>query len=152
MKTQRAVSARCASNASGPFRSYLVAGRSDRVALINLRHSDGWGHPDTEANAINFRGNVIKGSFKALADRKIRERCRHERQLAEHRTTKHQLQARSSCVADARSYRVARRLSAPTAAQFDWKRLIPVERLKKIRSACFKKFRDHPFERWLSAR
>jgi hypothetical protein len=37
-------------------------------------------------------------------------------------------------------------------AQFDWKTLIPVERLNKVRSACFKKFRDHHFERWLSTR
>jgi len=117
------------------------------------RRCDGWGHPDAQANAINlckFRGNVTKGSFKALTDRKIRERVRDERQLAEHRTTKHQLQARSSCVADARSYRLARRLPAPAAVQLDWKTLIPMERLKKIRRSCFKKFRDHPFERWLS--
>ena len=48
-------------------------------------------------------------SFKILVDRKIRERRRDERRLAEHRTTKHQLQARKSCVADARTYRVASR-------------------------------------------
>jgi hypothetical protein len=51
--------------------------------------------------------NVIRVSFKALADRKIRERLEDERRLAEHRTTKHELQAKNSCVADARSYRVA---------------------------------------------
>jgi hypothetical protein len=49
------------------------------------------------------------GSFKNLIDRKIRERRRGERRLAEQRTTKHQLLARNSCVADARSYRIARR-------------------------------------------
>ena len=48
-----------------------------------------------------------RDTFKTLADCKIRERRRDERRLVEHRTTKHQLQARSSCVADARSYRVA---------------------------------------------
>ena len=48
-----------------------------------------------------------RDTFKTLADCKIRERRRDERRLAEHRTRKHQLQARSSCVADARSYRVA---------------------------------------------
>jgi hypothetical protein len=53
------------------------------------------------------RGN-LGDSFKIFIDRKIRERRRNERRLAEHRTTKHQLQARNSCVADARSYRVAR--------------------------------------------
>jgi type VI protein secretion system component VasF len=52
----------------------------------------------------------IPGSFKNFVDRKIRERRRGERQLAEQRTTKHQLLARNSCVVDARSYRIARRL------------------------------------------
>ena len=93
-----------------------------------------------------------RDSFNTLVDRKIRERRRDERRLAENRTTKHQLQARNSCVADARSYRVARRLPVPAAAQFDWKTLIPVERLNKVRSACVKKFRDHQFHRWLTAK
>jgi len=94
----------------------------------------------------------VRDSFMTLIDRKIRERRRDERRLAEHRTTKHQLQARNSCVADARSYRVARRLPVLAPAQFDWKTLISVERLNKVRSACFDKFRDHQFERWLSAK
>ena len=42
-----------------------------------------------------------------FVDRKIRERHQNEGRLAEHRTTKHRLQARKSCIADARSYRVA---------------------------------------------
>src|SRR5213079_3382359 len=89
-----------------------------------------------------------RDSFKALVGRKIREQRQDERQFAEHRTTKHQLQARKSCVADARSYRVARRLPVPAAAaQFDWKTLIPVEQLNKIRSAWLKKFRDLQFKR-----
>jgi hypothetical protein len=50
----------------------------------------------------------VPGSFKNLIDRKIRERRRGERRLAEQLTTKHQLLARNSCVADARSYRIAR--------------------------------------------
>jgi len=91
------------------------------------------------------RGNRVRDSFKVLVDRKIRERRRDERRLAEHRTTKHQLQAKKSCITDARSYRVARRLPVPAAARFDWKTLIPVERLNKIRSAWLKKFRDHQF-------
>jgi hypothetical protein len=53
------------------------------------------------------RGDQVGDSFKTLVDRKIRERRRDERRLAEHRMTTHQLQARNSCVADARSYRVA---------------------------------------------
>jgi len=90
-----------------------------------------------------------RDSFKTLVDRKIRERRRDERGLAEHRATKHQLQARNSCVADARSYRVARRLPVLAPVQFDWKTLIPVEPLNKVRSAYFKRFRSHQFERWL---
>jgi hypothetical protein len=73
-------------------------------------------------------------SFKALVGRKIRERRQDERQLAEHRTTKHQLQARNSCVADARSYRVARRLPVPAAARSDREALIPVKRFSEIRN------------------
>src|SRR6267378_4524855 len=73
-----------------------------------------------------------RDSFKTLVDHKIRERRRDERRLAEHRTTKHQLQARNSCVADARSYRVARRLPVPAAARSHWKALIAVKRFSKI--------------------
>jgi hypothetical protein len=75
-----------------------------------------------------------RDSFKALVGRKIRERRQDERQLAEHCTTKHQLQARNSCVADARSYRVARRLPVPAAAGSHSKALIAVKRFSKIRS------------------
>ena len=71
-------------------------------------------------------------SFKALVGRKICERRQDERQLAELCTTKHQLQARNSCVADARSYRVARRLPVPAATRSHWKALIPVKRFSKI--------------------
>jgi len=53
------------------------------------------------------REDQVRDSFKTLVDREIRERRRDERRIAEHRMTTHQLQARSSCVADARSYRVA---------------------------------------------
>ncbi len=45
--------------------------------------------------------------FKIFVDRTIRERRQNERQLAERRTTKHRLEARKSCIADARNYRVA---------------------------------------------
>jgi hypothetical protein len=91
----------------------------------------------------------LEKSFKNVVDRKIREGRRDERRLAEQRTTKHQLQARKSCVADARSYRVARRLPVPVTAQFEWKTLIPVEQLNKVGSACLKKLRNHEFKRWL---
>jgi hypothetical protein len=98
-----------------------------------------------EVKIVNWDKLLVIGrdrdSFKALVGRKIRERRRNERQLAQHCTTKHQLQARNSCVADARSYRVARRLPVPAAAPFDWKALIPLKRFSKIRSAWLKKFR-----------
>ena len=61
----------------------------------------------------------IPGSFKNLVYRKIRERHRGELRLAEQRTTKHQLLARNSCVADARSYRIARRLPFKNFAVID---------------------------------
>jgi hypothetical protein len=75
-----------------------------------------------------------RDSFKALVGRKIRERRQDERQLAEHCTTKHQLRAKNSCVADARSYRLARRLPVPAAARSDREALITVERFSKIRN------------------
>jgi len=91
----------------------------------------------------------LQDSFKNLVDRKIREGRRDERRLAEQLTTKHQLQARKSCVADARSYRVARRLPVPAAAQFEWRTLIPLEQLNKLGSACLNKFGDYQFKHWL---
>ena len=58
----------------------------------------------------------IPGSFKNFVDRKIRERRRDERRLYEQRTTKYQLLARNSCVADARSYRIARQFPVKSFA------------------------------------
>ena len=66
-----------------------------------------------------FGRDYVEHSFKTLVDRRIREGRREERRLAEQRTTKHQLQARKSCIADAQSYRVARRLPLLAMAQFD---------------------------------
>jgi hypothetical protein len=91
----------------------------------------------------------VQGAFKNLANRKIRERRRDERRLVEQQTTRHQLEARKSCVADARSYRVARQLPVPAAAKFEWKTLVPVERFTKIGSACLKKFGNNQFKPWL---
>jgi hypothetical protein len=65
-----------------------------------------------------FGRDEIENSFMQLVDRKIREKRRDERRLAERRTTKHRFQARKSCIADARSYRVARRLPVLAVAQF----------------------------------
>jgi len=98
-------------------------------------------------SSLHRWGDRVRDSFKILVDREVRERRRDERRLAEQRTTKHQFQAKKSCITDARSYRVARRLPVPAAAKFDWKTLIPVERLNKVRSAWLKKFRDHQFKR-----
>jgi len=67
-----------------------------------------------------FSRGWIEHSFKTLVDRKIREQRREERRLVEQRTTKHRLQARKSCIADARNYRVARPLPV-LAAAFGWK-------------------------------
>jgi hypothetical protein len=52
----------------------------------------------------------VARSFKTLVDRTIRKQRCEERRLAEHRITKYRFQARKSCIPDARSYRVARRL------------------------------------------
>jgi hypothetical protein len=65
-----------------------------------------------------FGRDEIENSFMQRVDRKIREKRRDERRLAERRTTKHRFQARKSCIADARSYRVARRLPVLAVAQF----------------------------------
>jgi hypothetical protein len=51
--------------------------------------------------------------------RKLREQHGEERRLAQTRTTKHRLQARMSCILDARSYRVARPLPILATARFD---------------------------------
>jgi hypothetical protein len=104
-----------------------------------------------EAKIMNWDKLLVIGrdrdSFKALVARKIRERRRDERELAVHRTTKHQLQARNSCVADARSYRIARRLPVPATARFDWKALLRMEGFGRIRSAWLKKFRNQQFRK-----
>ena len=75
-----------------------------------------------------FGGDEIEKSFMHLVDRRIREQRREERLLAEQRATKHRFQSRKSCVADARSYRVARRLPALAVAQFGGGTLNSLER------------------------
>jgi hypothetical protein len=66
-----------------------------------------------------FGRDKIENSLMGFVDRKIGEQRRDERRLAEQRTTKHRFQARKSCVVDARSYRVARRLTVLAVALFD---------------------------------
>jgi hypothetical protein len=66
-----------------------------------------------------FGRDEIENSLMRFVDRKIREQRRDERRLAEQCTTKHRVPARKSCIADARSYRVARRLPVLAVALFD---------------------------------
>jgi hypothetical protein len=61
--------------------------------------------------------NQPENIFTLLVSRETRRRRRDERQLAEQCIIKHQVWARSSCVADARNYRVAR--CFPTS-ELDW--------------------------------
>jgi hypothetical protein len=80
-----------------------------------------------------FGGDQIENIFKRLVDRQIRKQRREERRLAEEHSTKHQFEARRSCVADARSYRIAKGFPVSAAAQLDWKALIPAGRPSKFR-------------------
>ncbi|HET9366635.1 MAG TPA: hypothetical protein VFO22_01090 [Candidatus Udaeobacter sp.] len=66
-----------------------------------------------------FGRDKIENSLMGFVDRKIGEQRRDEQRLAEQRTTKHRFQARKSCVADARSYRLARRLPVLAIALFE---------------------------------
>jgi hypothetical protein len=65
-----------------------------------------------------FGRDGTESSIMRFVDRKMREQRWDERRLAEQRSTKHQIQARKSCIADARSYRLARRLPVLAVAQF----------------------------------
>ena len=64
-----------------------------------------------------FARDRVGYRFRALVDRTVREKHREERRLAEQRATKHQFQARSSCILDGRNYRIARRLFLFARAQ-----------------------------------
>jgi len=66
-----------------------------------------------------FGRDQIENNFKRLVDRQIREQRREQRRLAAHRAIKHRLQARKSCIVDARSYRLAKRLPVLAVAQFE---------------------------------
>lgn len=68
-----------------------------------------------------FSRDWVERRFRALVDRTIRDRHREELRFTEQRTTSHRLKARKSCIADARSYRVARRMPMLATAQFDWR-------------------------------
>ena len=74
-----------------------------------------------------FGRDRIENRLMHLVDRSIREQRRDERRLAEQRATKHRFQARKSCIADARSYRVAQRLPVLAVAQFHGRTLNSLE-------------------------
>ncbi|PYK18466.1 MAG: hypothetical protein DME55_06580 [Verrucomicrobia bacterium] len=99
-----------------------------------------------------FGEDEIENSLMRFVDRKVGEQRRDERRLAEQRTTKHRFQARKSCVADARSYRIARRLPAPGVARFDWKALIPTRRTYLIGIGWLKKLRNDHLKHWVNAK
>jgi hypothetical protein len=81
-------------------------------------------------------------SLKTFVYRQLRKRRRVERLLAEQRTTKHQLEARKSCVADARNYRIAREFPISAVAQLDWEAIFSRHRSNIFGSGWLKKFRD----------
>ena len=99
-----------------------------------------------------FGRDETKSSLIRFVDRKISEQRRDERRFAEQRTTKYRVQARNSCIADARSYRVARRFPTLAIAQFDWKALIPTRRTYLFGIGWLKKLRNDQLKNWLTAK
>ena len=91
-------------------------------------------------------------SLKTFVYRQLRKRRWDERQLAEQRTTKHQLEAKKPCVADARNYRIARDFPISAGAQLDWKAIISNRRSNVFGGAWLKKFRDDHLKHWLPAK
>jgi hypothetical protein len=96
-------------------------------------------------------GRPRQDDFGFLLHRQMRKQRRNDRQLAEQCTTKHQLEARKSCVADARSYRVARQFPLSAIGHLDWKNLIPAS-WPKFGSDWFNKFREHQLRRLLNTK
>jgi hypothetical protein len=99
-----------------------------------------------------FGRDENENSMMRFVDRKILEQRREERRFAEQRTTKHRVQARKSCVADARNYRVARRLPVLAAPRFDWKALIPTRRTYLLGIGWLKNLRNDQLKHWLAAK
>jgi hypothetical protein len=115
--------------------NYDQAFRNGKAIAVKMAPRSGCqrtAHPNAELNAncsselhtMNYaKGHLIARdrigySFRALVDRTIREQRREERRLAEQRATKHQFQARNSCILDGRNYRIARRLLLFAKTQF----------------------------------
>jgi hypothetical protein len=99
--------------------------RNTKFLCVNVRSIANTENFFPEVKTLNqvkpslFVQNWVEHRFKPLVDRTIRERRSEERRLAERRTRKHHLlQARKSCIPDARSYRVARPLFLLARAQF----------------------------------
>jgi hypothetical protein len=65
-----------------------------------------------------FGRDRVEYTLGTLVNRTLRKQRREERRLAEQRGTKHQFQARNSCISDGRSFRIARRLLLVVKAQF----------------------------------
>jgi hypothetical protein len=99
-----------------------------------------------------FGRDEIANSLIRFVDRKIGEQRRDERRLAEQRITKHRIQARKSCIADARNYRIARRFPTSAIAQFDWKALIPNHRAYLLGIGWLKKLRNDQLKHSLTAK
>ena len=99
-----------------------------------------------------FGRDEIENSLIRFVDRKISEQRRDERRFAEQRTAKHKVQARNSCIADARNYRVARRFPLLAITQFDWKALIPTRRTYLFGIGWLKKLRNDQLKHWLTAK
>jgi hypothetical protein len=99
-----------------------------------------------------FGRGQVQDDFKILVYRQMRKQRRYERRLAEQRTTKHRFEARKACVADARSYRIARAFPLSAVAHLDWKTLIPAGRSTIFGSSWLKKFRDDQLKHWLTAK
>jgi hypothetical protein len=99
-----------------------------------------------------FGRDETENSLIRFVDRKISEQRRDERRLAEQRTTRYRVQARKSCVADARSYRVARRFPLLSIAKFDWKALIPTRRTYLFGIGWLKRHRNDQLKHWLTAK
>jgi len=93
----------------------------------------------------------VQDDFKTLVDRHIRKHRRDERRLAEQRTTRHRLEARKSCVVDARRYRILRKFPLSAAAKLDWKTLIPARGLNISGSIWLQKFRDASYSGFAKA-
>lgn len=101
---------------------------------------------------LSIGRDLIHDNFKTFVNRQIRKRRRDERRFAEQRITKHDFQARKSCVADARSYRIAIEFPLSSAAQLDWKAVTPARRPNIFGGHWLKKFREDQLKHWLTVK